>query len=91
MAEFEAAEVTAHQAFFLADYLGAGMYPWKLAITGPYVDPAERGPFNERCLAELTEAGVIDDQGPGETDCGRIGSDGMPGEPMVGVADRRRR
>jgi hypothetical protein len=63
MAEFEAAEVTAHQAFFLADYLGAGVYPWKLAITGPYVDPAERDPFNEKCLAELTEVGVINDQG----------------------------
>ncbi len=63
MARFEAVEVTAHQAFFLADYLGAGMYPWKLAITGPYVDPSERDPFNERCLAELTEAGVIDAQG----------------------------
>jgi len=63
MARFDAVEVTAHQSFFLADYLSAGMFPWKLAITGPYVDPSERGPFNERCLAELTEAGVIDPQG----------------------------
>jgi hypothetical protein len=63
MARFEAVEVTAHQAFFLADYLSAGMFPWKLAITAPYVDPSERGPFNERCLAELTEAEVIDHQG----------------------------
>ena len=50
MAEFEAAEVTAQQAFFLADYLGAGMYPSKLAITGAYVDPAERDQFNEKCF-----------------------------------------
>ncbi|OFJ54189.1 ESX secretion-associated protein EspG [Mycolicibacterium grossiae] len=63
MARYEAVEVTAHQAWFLAEYLGAGMYPWKLAITGPYVDPDDREPFNTRSLAELTEAGVIDDEG----------------------------
>ena len=63
MARYEAVEVTAHQAWFLADYLRAGMYPWKLAITGPYVDPAEREPFNAQSLAELTGAGVIDDEG----------------------------
>lgn len=63
MAKFDAVEVTAHQAFFLADYLSAGTFPWKLAITGPYVDPSERVPFNERSLAELTETGVIDTQG----------------------------
>ncbi|MDF2824693.1 MAG: putative DNA-binding protein [Mycobacterium sp.] len=63
MASFEAVEVTAHQAWFLADHLGAGTFPWKLAITAPYVDPGEREPFNERCLAELTAIGVIDEQG----------------------------
>ncbi len=63
MARFEAVEVTAHQAFFLADYLGAGAYPWKLAITGAYVDPAEREPFNARCIEDLTAAGVIDSDG----------------------------
>ena len=63
VAKFEAVEVTAHQAFFLADYLSAGAYPWKLAITGPYVDPSERDSFNERSLAELADAGVIDPQG----------------------------
>lgn len=63
MARFEAVEVTAQQAWFLADYLAAGTYPWKLAITGPYVDPSDRQPFNERCLAELTETGVIDERG----------------------------
>lgn len=63
MARFEAVEVTAYQAFFLADYLGAGVYPWKLAITGAYVDPAEREPFNARCIEELTAAGVMDTEG----------------------------
>lgn len=63
MTSYDAVEVTAHQAWFLADHLGAGTYPWKLAITAPYVDPGEREPFNERCLTELTEIGVIDEQG----------------------------
>lgn len=63
MARFEAVEVTAHQAWFLAEHLSAGAYPWKLAITAPYVDPGEREPFNERCLAELAEIGVVDEQG----------------------------
>jgi hypothetical protein len=63
MARFEAVEVTAYQAFFLADYLGAGVYPWKLAITGAYVDPAEREPFNAKCIEELTAAGVMDTEG----------------------------
>jgi len=60
---YEAVEVTAQQAWFLADHLRAGAYPWMLAITAPYVDPGERDPFNQRCLDELTEVGVIDAQG----------------------------
>jgi hypothetical protein len=60
---FQAAEVTAHQAWFLADHLRAGSYPWSLAITAPYTDPGERAAFNEQSRAELTETGIIDDQG----------------------------
>ena len=41
--KYEAVEVTAHQAWFLADYLRAGSYPWMLAITAPYVDPGGAG------------------------------------------------
>ena len=53
MAEFEAAEVTAHQAFFLADYLGAGMYPSKLAITGSSKPTA---PSSLTTTAKITNA-----------------------------------
>lgn len=60
---FAAVEVTAQQAWFLADHLSAGSYPWKLAITAPYMDPSDRDPFNEQAMAELTEAGVIDAHG----------------------------
>jgi hypothetical protein len=59
----EAVEVTAPQAWFLADYLRAGSYPWMLAITAPYVDPAERDSFQRQCLAELTHTGIIDEHG----------------------------
>ncbi|MCH9731953.1 MAG: ESX secretion-associated protein EspG [Actinomycetia bacterium] len=63
MARFQAVEITAQQAWFLASYLHAGAYPWKLAITAPFADPDEEKSFQGRCLAELTDAGVIDDQG----------------------------
>jgi hypothetical protein len=60
---FEAVEVTAEQAWFLADYLRAGTYPWKLAITAPYVDLSEQERFNQRCTDDLTAATILDDQG----------------------------
>lgn len=63
MTRFEAVEITAHQAWFLADHLAAGTFPWKLAITAPYLDPTEREDFSAKTLAELTESGVIDSSG----------------------------
>jgi hypothetical protein len=55
--------MTAQQAWFLADHLRAGSYPWTLAITAPYSDPGERAGFDEKCRAELTEIGIMDEQG----------------------------
>lgn len=63
MSEFPAIEVTAAQAWFLAEHLQAGGYPWMLAITAPYSDPAERASFNKRCLQELQAMGLMDGQG----------------------------
>ncbi|MBS4730622.1 ESX secretion-associated protein EspG [Mycobacterium sp. SM1] len=60
---YEAVELTAQQAWFLADYLHAGSYPWMLAITAPYVDPGERASFNQQSLDELAEAGIVDEHG----------------------------
>lgn len=57
-----AAEVTCEQAWYLADLLQAGSYPWKLAITAPYYDPAERDSFNSRCREELLATDIIDAQ-----------------------------
>lgn len=36
---------------------------WKLAITAPYFDPADREAFNDQAQAELVESGVIDAAG----------------------------
>ncbi|SIJ22137.1 putative DNA-binding protein [Mycobacteroides abscessus subsp. abscessus] len=62
-----ALEVTAFEAWFLSDYLHAGEYPWSLAITAPYFDPAQRDSFNSLCLESLSspdrEYPVIDSHG----------------------------
>lgn len=60
---FPAAEMTAHQAWFVADMLHAGSYPWSLAITAPYADLADKPKFEEQCRAELTEARILDENG----------------------------
>jgi hypothetical protein len=60
---YEAVEMTAQQAWYLADHLRTGSYPWMLAITAPYADPGERAAFNKQQLEELSDAGVIDANG----------------------------
>lgn len=54
-----AVELTAEQAWFVADASGAGNYPWVLAITPPYSDHAERAAFESRMSAELVDLGVM--------------------------------
>ena len=54
-----AVELTVEQAWFVADTVGAGSFPWVLAITPPYADAALRTPFEARVRAELTELGVL--------------------------------
>lgn len=54
-----AVELTAEQAWFVADASGAGTYPWVLAITPPYSEEADRGAFESRLSAELVELGVM--------------------------------
>lgn len=54
-----AVELTAEQAWFVADTSGVGNYPWVLAITPPYSEHAERATFESRVSAELTELGVM--------------------------------
>ncbi len=54
-----AVELTVDQAWFIADTVGAGTFPWVLAITTPYTDAAERGAFIDRQSAELARMGMM--------------------------------
>lgn len=58
-----AVELTAEQAWYVADAVSAGSFPWVLAITPPYSDTAARAGVEARLAAELTELGVIDHHG----------------------------
>jgi hypothetical protein len=58
-----AVELTVEQAWFIAETIGAGTFPWVLAITTPYTDAAERGAFLERQTAELTRMGMMSTDG----------------------------
>ncbi|MGV9798709.1 ESX secretion-associated protein EspG [Mycobacterium sp. NPDC003449] len=57
-----AVELTTDQAWYLADVLGAGAFPWVLAITPAYSEPAQRSGFAAEQTADLTRMGVL---GPG--------------------------
>jgi hypothetical protein len=54
-----AVELTVDQAWVIAETVGAGTFPWVLAITMPYTDAAERGAFIDRQAAELTRMGLM--------------------------------
>ena len=58
-AQPNAVELTVDQAWFIAETIGAGTFPWVLAITTPYADAAERGAFIGGQTAELTRMGMM--------------------------------
>jgi EspG family len=58
-----AVELTVDQAWFIAETVGAGTFPWVLAITMPYTDAGERGAFIDRQAAELTRLGMMSASG----------------------------
>jgi EspG family len=58
-----AVELTVDHAWYIAETIGAGNFPWVLAITTPYRDAAERARFFERQRAELTRMGLISQDG----------------------------
>lgn len=62
-AEPNAVELTVDHAWFIAETIGAGSFPWVLAITSPYTDAAHRQAFLERQRAELTELGLVSQGG----------------------------
>jgi hypothetical protein len=62
-AQPNAVELTVEQAWFIAETIGAGTFPWVLAITMPYTDAGERGAFLARQAAELTRMGLMSEGG----------------------------
>jgi hypothetical protein len=62
-AQPNAVELTVDQAWFIAETVGAGTFPWVLAITMPYTDAAERGAFIDRQAAELIRMGLMSESG----------------------------
>lgn len=58
-----AVELMVDHAWFIAETIGAGSFPWVLAITCPYRDAAERNAFLDRQRAELSEMGLVSDAG----------------------------
>ena len=62
-AEPNAVELTVDHAWFIAESIGAGSFPWVLAITTPYCDATQRNAFFERQKAELTRMGLVSEDG----------------------------
>lgn len=54
-----AVELTVEQAWFIAEKVGCGSFPWVLAITPPYSEPSAAGAFAADRAAELTDLGVM--------------------------------
>ena len=61
--EPNAVELTVDQAWCIAETVGAGTFPWVLAITTPYTDAAERGAFLAAQTAELARMGLVSADG----------------------------
>ncbi len=62
-AEPNAVELTVDNAWFIAETVGAGSFPWVLAITTPYCDAAQRNAFFDRQRHELTRMGLLSQDG----------------------------
>ena len=62
-AEPNAVELTVDHAWFIAEAIGAGNFPWVLAITTPYTDAVQRDAFIERQKAELIGMGLVSQSG----------------------------
>lgn len=56
-----AVELNAGAAWFLAGILGAGSFPWVLAITPPYSDLSQRTEFENDQVEQLRRLGVMAD------------------------------
>jgi hypothetical protein len=61
--EPNAVELTVDHAWFIAETIGAGSFPWVLAITTPYRDAAQRDTFLQRQQDELIQMGLMSAEG----------------------------
>ncbi|WP_144206237.1 ESX secretion-associated protein EspG [Mycobacterium tilburgii] len=61
--EPNAVELTVDNAWFIAETIGAGSFPWVLAITTPYRDAAERDAFFRKQKDELAGMGLMSPDG----------------------------
>ncbi len=61
--EPNAVELTVDHAWFIAETIGAGTFPWVLAITPPYRDATQRAAFLQRQKTELTQMGLVSESG----------------------------
>lgn len=57
----DAVELSVDAAWFIGDSVGAGTFPWVLAITPPYRHNSERAAFGLRQTSELNRLGVMTD------------------------------
>jgi hypothetical protein len=61
--EPNAVEMTVDNAWFIAETIGAGSFPWVLAITTPYRDAAQRTSFFREQKDEVTRMGLMSPDG----------------------------
>ncbi|BBY23199.1 ESX secretion-associated protein EspG [Mycobacterium stomatepiae] len=61
--EPNAVELTVENAWFVAETVAAGSFPWVLAITTPYQDAAQRDAFFREQKDELTRMGLMSPDG----------------------------
>jgi hypothetical protein len=61
--EPNAVEMTVDNAWFIAETIGAGSFPWVLAITTPYRDAAQRTSFFREQKNEVTRMGLMSPDG----------------------------
>ncbi len=61
--EPNAVELTVDHAWFIAETIGAGSFPWVLAITTPYRDATQRDAFFARQKDELIQLGLLSADG----------------------------
>ena len=61
--EPNAVELTVDHAWFIAETIGAGTFPWVLAITSPYRDATQRAAFLQRQKTELIQLGLVSESG----------------------------